>query len=752
MGCGLLLFPGTAGATVTLNPYKGTYTDSLTNAQGLLPAGRIQAVTINPGGGVSIAPSWIWSLPYNTPVVPNPPVSTDMPFSQVGSATWLADTTPATACSTCFEDVHLLRTFFSAAQDMVYKNDCFNYKTQQPSSKGQPQCLIYPVPVLPLESTLGAQSPTNVLLVPDVAEFNKCQNDKTCQGSGDYNIVELHLPAAKYKDFLMSGQNYTATWLLRSPGEFPSPPVTPGSYNNRLTRFLISLSYSVNGSWKDPADYLGGATDGCSPPDIGAGCLNRGTGCGVRLLDTGAEAGGATLYLNDPADPDHGPYTPFAFNFTPGSTSGAPDPWHARGCDIQSLVNEGENQALCRTVPDAVWNFILTTRGDASPASPNTKSPCATTPGGVPCTNAAAAASLFIDGMVLTAGAGRYMSPPFDSLSPNTLWTSVTWDLDLSLTVTGGLPRTLVGLDLRQTNLSSTLVFSNTIYLASVQPAVEAGTFSLTWTGANQWFQFQARLSSWEQNLLFPPPPPAAPGPSPMPSPYAPTCLRAGMQYDGSLTPRVRRIAVTYVPDAGRIISNPIAPARLRRWSSLQYDAATGGGRIVADVLAVIDGPVLLADVPSGGSLLGIDPGQYPSIVVQFSLYRDGIPGADPRLNSFKVTYEPMTDCLSLNHNSIRLSRSEPVQIRFCTAKSGTVDVKVHDAAGQLVKKVFHGDLEAGVICQKSWNGRSDLGDAPATCGLGDTNPQGRPVAPGVFFVTVTTPGGRETARLAVSR
>ena len=81
------------------------------------------------------------------------------------------------------------------------------------------------------------------------------------------------------------------------------------------------------------------------------------------------------------------------------------------------------------------------------------------------------------------------------------------------------------------------------------------------------------------------------------------------------------------------------------------------------------------------------------------------------------------------------------------------VDVVIHDAAGQLVKRLFHGELREGDVCQKSWNGMSDpFGRAPASCATGEANPQGVPVAPGLYFVTVTTPAGRETARLAVSR
>src|SRR5207248_1370289 len=110
-------------------------------------------------------------------------------------------------------------------------------------------------------------------------------------------------------------------------------------------------------AWKDDADSLGGASAGCAPPDINFGCMDRSTGCGVRLLDYGAEPGGATLYRNDPADPLHAPYTPYSFSFTPGATVGspAPDPWHATGCDNPVSINKGENEALCKPIPQGLW-------------------------------------------------------------------------------------------------------------------------------------------------------------------------------------------------------------------------------------------------------------------------------------------------------------------------------------------------------------------------------------------------------------
>lgn len=746
----LAVLAGRGAGAPAWNLLQGTYTDALTNASGL---SLIQAVTINPGGGISIAPSWIWAMPNNGPAPVNPPVSTDMAFSTANSATQFADVFPPALCGTCFEDVHLMQTFFSAYQDMVWKNDCWNLKADAPASITDPECLIYPVSNS-LERTLGAHTDT-VLLVPDVSKYNLCQTNKTCLGSGDYKLVELHLRADVYANVLMPGQNYNATWWVRSPGEYPAPPTgSPAPYNNRLCRFVQTFSYSVSGAWQSDYDSLGGASNGCNP-GFGSGCLDRKLGCGVRLLDSGLEPGSGTLYLNDPADPNHGPYTPYSFSFTPGALNGMPDPWHAWDCTAVSMQHQGENDALCRPTPTGIWNFMLETAGNGNvPDTGAGSSVCHNAFGGPwpGCENDRAAASLYIDGMTLTAGTGRYMSPPFNSLSPNTVWTSISWDLDLSLTTVGGLPRTPVELDVRQgaTTAGAVFAFNNPVYPTVLTPVVQTGTAPLT--GMSQYIQFQTQLASWDNNPAFPPPPsgPTVATCSP-PFCYPPYCLRYDMMYNGTLSPHVKRVSIAYTPDAGRIISTPITPSRLKRWSTLTYDALDNQGLVVADVLNTA-GAVLLHDVKSGDSLVSLDPGQYPSLEIQFTLTKGGNPAADPRVLSFKVTYVPMDQCLSLNHNTIRLSRGEPVAIRFCSAKDGTVDVKIHDAAGQLVKKVFHGDLPAGTICQKIWNGTSDLGDAPQTCSQGDNNPQGTPVAPGVYFVTVISPGGRETARLAVSR
>ena len=183
-------------------------------------------------------------------------------------------------------------------------------------------------------------------------------------------------------------------------------------------------------------------------------------------------------------------------------------------------------------------------------------------------------------------------------------------------------------------------------------------------------------------------------------------------------------------------MSKPIAPPRLWRWGRVEFLKDDGaGGRVTCGILDEAGG-VILPSVVSGSSLAGLDPGHNPSIRVRFTLERNGTSAA-PSVSWFRVTYSPLAGCLALNRNAARLSSGEDVAVRFCTRKDGMVEVTVHDAAGQIVRRLFHGELKPGDVTQRSWDG---------------TSGRGTPVSPGLYFVTVSTPAGRETARVAVSR
>jgi len=711
-----ILSAGRASGHGTWNELAGTYFDELEDTAGL---SLIQAVSVDaPTTSVGVAATWTWVQPG-----PRADTTTDTLFSAPGTATLFVQ---AVAGAPYGEGVRLFQRFFSAADDMRWSNDCV---TGNPVS---PNCLVYPVSAAGVEALHGARS-NQVLLVNDVVRFNDCQTNITCRGSGDYTIAELVLDQVVNRDLFVSGRAYNATWWIRSPGQSPSPP--PGGYNDRLAGFEISYAYLTGGSPR--TDYFGGATGGCMNPGLGPWCQDRTRGCPVhvRLADP-PETGSSTLYRNDPGAPAQSPYTPFSFGFAAGSLTGAANPWDVGNCAADPFG--GMNVALCHDPPEGTWTFAINTAG-TSGASNVPGASCGSPL--VPCLNSRAAALLYVDGLTITAGQGRYLSPAFDSLSPNTKWTAVSWMADLN--PEAGTVRTPLEFDWRVADTTVNFTPSSMVFLAGTVLSDETGILPFAGPPVQgRYFQYQALLTSWDLNAANPPPP----------SGTTDNCLRFSMAYDGSLTPRVRQFAASYQPDAGQIVSNPVAPARLWRWDRIEYRKDDGaGGRVVCDILDEAGG-IVLGDIASGGSLGGIDPGRNPSIRVRFQLLRNGTT-ADPRVYWFRVGYRPLTSCLALNRNGVRLSAGEEVSVRFCTRTTGTVDVTVHDAAGQLVKRLFHGEIRAGDVCQKNWNGTSDPGGrAPASCNINDTNRQGRPVAPGLYFVTVTTPAGRETARVAVSR
>ncbi|MEK7475931.1 MAG: hypothetical protein AAB152_09920 [Candidatus Coatesbacteria bacterium] len=716
----------------TWNTREGVYTEEFEDTAGL---DLIQAVSVNSvNTSIGVTTGWTWAQPG-----PSATYLTDTLFSVAGTATTFVQVATATPYG---EALELFQRFYSATDTMEWENDCL-----PPVSTANPRCLLYPISAQGAEVLHGAKS-RQVLLVPDVAGFNRCQSDKTCQGSGDYVMAALYVYQDANRDLLLPGHPYNATWWLRSPGMHPNPPPTSGAYNDRLAGFVISYTYTTNGTIR--TDYFGGADAGCSEKDPIIGCLERSRGCPLhlRLSDPPTEGGTATLYLNTPGVPSQAPYTPYSFSFVPGSTRGAGSPWDAKDCGEDLLG--GMNIGLCHEPPGGTWGFFLSTTGTSSPPNSNDAGSSCGTPA-IPCTNSRAAASLFIDGLSITAGAGAYLSPAFDSLSDKTQWMTVAWNVDLNPDAKG--VRTPVSLGWRVANTTTGFGFSNTTFDASILPVNEADEYVMP-PAMGRYFQYRADFSSWSIDLSPGNPPPPAPFPPPPGGLYDTwgSCLHSGMSYDGSLLPRVRQFRVAYQPDAGQCVSKPITPGRLWRWGRLNYQKGDPApGRIVCDVLDG-GGGIILANVPDGGSLAGIDPGRYPSIRVRFMMYRNGAP-VDPRVYWFKVSYTPLQGCLALNRNTVRMSYGEDVAIRFCTNRTGLVDVTVHDAAGQLVKRLFHGELRAGDICQKRWNGTSDPGGhAPTSCSDSNTNPQGVAAAPGLYFVTVMTPAGRETARLAVSR
>ncbi len=697
-------------------------------------------MTFDPGGFVRIPSTWQWTMPDGVPDgQPSGTWYTDTPFSDAGSATSFTSVVSGTLY---VEELRLWDRFFSAAVDMAWKNDCVS------GNPSNPACLVYPVAALPDEKTFGAKS-NSVLLVPYGSQFNKSQigvGGKAPIGSGDFLYAELVLEQSLYKSVIVSGQAYNATWWIRSPGifEFPDQDITKGLWNYRVGRFLVEYRRPLGTGFV--SEYFGGAT---GVNDVGAfnQCLDRRWGCPI-WVSSEPGTGSATLYLNDPLNPDEAPYTPYSFSFMPGSILTTSDLYNADGCAIDPTGQM--NADLCQAKPQGTWTFAMGTWGTSGDS--NKGAVCGTT--GVEVLNSRMAGSVYIDGMTLSAARGAYISPVFDSLSPYTVWDDFNWDLELNENAVG--PRTPVGLRWRASYSTTVFGTGNTDFTGSVTPgsglagcAFSSCAASAT---AGRFFQWRGDLRNWAENAANPPPLQTDT------FTQYPTCTRGypatylqSIAYDGSLGPRVRQVAVKYTPFAGRFTSVPLSPVGLKYWKAVTYEKDDGGGTVTCDIVDTA-GNVILANVTSGSLLNGIDVGKYPAIAVRFTLDKGPLAGANPKVHWFKLTYETMKGCLAVDRNALRLSHGDVAAIRFCTRTSGAVDLRIYDAAGQLVHRLYHGELRAGDICQKYWWGTSDANHPASSCDLQDVNPRGPAVAPGLYIVTVTTPGGRETARLAVSR
>lgn len=742
-----MLAAGRVAGSGVWNLRERTYVEELQDGASLA---AVQAVTFDPGGFVRIPPSWMWIMPDG--VATGQPAGTwytDTPFRVAGSATSFTAVVSGTLYD---EEVRLYERFFSAATDMNWKNDCSS------GSASDSTCLVYSVGASPVEASYGARS-NSVLLVPHVAGFNAGQEDPPGPadpvGSGDYFYAHLSLAQLSWRDIMVAGQPMNMTWRIRSPGWFSSPDPTADAWNDRLARFMIRYTRSQGASGK-VEEYLGGATYNCKTGNLGNLCLDLDKGCPIWVSTTPGQ-GMATLYLNDPVPTDaDAPYTPYSFSFAPGSTEGAPSQWDPKNCAEDPVFRM--NNDLCNPEPNGFWTFAIGSFGGGDVASESDQCPST----GVECLRSRLAGSVYIDGMTLSAARGAYISPVFDSLSPYTTWDDLEWDLELN--PDGGGIRTPVGLSWRSSDLTTIFGTGSTSFIGVLQPAAGLAGCELDTTAGpaacspttlttGRYFQWRGDLRNWAENPLNPPPSQVDNFTT------YPACTRhegndstpSSIEYDGSLSPRVRQVSVRYAPYAGRFTSDLLSPEGLRNWNTITYQKDDGGGIVTCDIVDA-QGGVILAGVASGDPLATIDVGRYPGIAVRFTLDKGALGTADPRVHWFKLTYESMKGCLAIDRNALRLSRGDRAAIRFCTRTSGPVDVKVHDAAGQLVHRLYSGELKPGEICQKYWWGTADAGNPATTCDLGDVNPRGPAVAPGLYIVTVITPAGRETARLAVSR
>lgn len=701
------------------NTRESTYQEDLKNSDNLE---IVQALAPNPGGYMEIADIWTWYQPGKQAGNPN---SHGTRFSSAGSATHF--TTIETGGS-YGEEVSLLSRWFSAVSDMAWSSN-----SVCPNGETDPKCIVLPLQSFPVEAGFGARS-ASVLRVPKVQKFGACDSSPQCET--DFIIAALTLEQKTWKDFMVPGFPYSATFFLRYPGA-GGPPV--GGIT-RLGKMIIYYTYKVGTS--PDYEYMGGATPGCADytADMCGGRNN--TGCPWSLVTDTPGRGELEFYLGNV-------YTPFTYSFCAGENNGYmpiesnTTPPKCKRCQ------DSPAYPACRDPIEGSWVFIL--NSDISGGICDT----------VNCGNAKADASLHFDGIKLTAGgvrisstmeiystvfedAGSYVSPVFDSLSPFTRWDKISWIVDQNRDG-NGWARTPVRLKWREGQTPNPWAgtgwygtggthFRDMVpFTSSLEGMVDTGTTPLldgSVPPVSRYFQYETDLTSWSENLMNRPPRRPTGG-----ADYK-SCARYLVGYDGTLVPQVSQVGVTYIPDAGQFISSAISPPKLKAWKALFFDKEDAGGVVTVDILDK-DNNIIMAGVTSGVLLNSLDPGRYPAIKVRAILVRNGVGGADPKFRWFRVEYEPQEDLISIDKNSLRLARNDGINVRIFVERSGMVELRIYDAAGQLVKGVFRGEVEGPQMLQVSWNGRDSRGGS---------------VAPGVYFVTAITPSGRQTGRVAVAR
>ena len=567
-----------------------------------------------------------------------------------------------------------------------------------------------------------------------VDKYRACDGIPVCKPT-DFIVATLTLQQRFWSDLFVPGYPYSATFYLRYPGA-GGPPVAPKSV-------LVKLIAYFDTGLKE--EYMGGATAGCDDNTKNEGCQQRKNyGCPWLLVTDTPGRGQQDFYLGDV-------YNPFTFSFCAGANKSY-DPLPSNDwppecyrCNDPLAIN----YAACLDPIEGTWVFQV--KADHGAAVCDTAS----------CGNATFEPDvpLLYDGIQITAGgvrisntmaimstvhedSGSYVSPVFDSLSPNTQWGNIAWEVEQNRD-SAAWARTPVRLKWRAGATPDPGVLPYWIaaggdhyaamvpFTSSGEGMPDAGSTTLyagPVVSTGQYFQYEANLTSWSENMLN--------RPSRRIAGDFKSCVRYKINYDGTLMPEVRQVAVSYTPDAGQIISKTITPNKLRAWKAVRYEKDDGGGAVAVDILDS-DNNVIMAGIASGEPLNGLDPGRYPSIRIKVTLKKNGVGGAVPKIKWFKVDYEPQEDLLSINQNSLRLARNDEIHVRVFVEKTGIVEIRVYDAAGQLVKGVFRGEVKGSQMLQVAWNGRDTRGGS---------------VAPGVYFVTAITPSGRQTGRVAVAR
>jgi len=325
----------------------------------------------------------------------------------------------------------------------------------------------------------------------------------------------------------------------------------------------------------------------------------------------------------------------------------------------------------------------------------------------------------------LTAQQGTLNTPVLDSLSDQTAWTRIEWDVDQSSNATDpacacptpGSPLTPVAI---RWSVGAAPPAGCSQEVAMPVPGI--GTAPVPAGAGGRYFGFCITLFGRETAGA------AVPA-------LAPT---TGPLHFSGWRPVIRRLTARYYARAAELTSKPVAPSSLRSWGSVAWTAETPGASTVAvDVLAS-DGSLLYAGIPRNFQLgAALDAYRYPSLILRARLAVDpGNPAMKPVLKGWEVTWTPLAERLALDRNSFAPGQGEAVSGLVSVERDGRVRVRVHDAAGNTVVRLVDGWYPAQAV-RFSWDGRGA---------------DGKPVSAGMYFVTATTSGGAGTRKVAVRR
>lgn len=325
----------------------------------------------------------------------------------------------------------------------------------------------------------------------------------------------------------------------------------------------------------------------------------------------------------------------------------------------------------------------------------------------------------------VTAQQGAVTPPVFDSLSDDTAWQKVEWEVDQNAQTadpscacpTPGSPITPVRVEW---GVGATPAVAPAAAVPG--PLPDAGQEPVPMAATGRYLAMRATLFGRRQAKV---------------ENAAMDVTDSHLHFAG-WRPVVRRLSVRYFARAAEAVSRPVAPTSLKAWGTLTWDAETPGASTAhVDVLDP-SGTVLFADVARSVSLAAsLDPFRWPAIMLRARLACDpAVPANRPVLKGWRVDWTPQPGRVTLKRNAIRPAAGDVVNGLVSVEREGRVRVRVHDASGRTVVVLIDG-WHAAAAVPFAWDGRGS---------------DGTPVAPGTYFVNGVTAAGAGTRKVAVLR